>query len=39
MYKDGIQIEKDSGRDQVFKGEGDLEVLGAILEATLGAAR
>ena len=35
LYKDGIQIEKDSGRDQIFKGEGDIELIGLILEAVL----
>jgi len=35
LYSDAIQIEKDSGRDQFFKGEGDTELLGAILEACL----
>jgi hypothetical protein len=34
-YQDGLRIEKDSGRDQIFKGPGDIELLGAILEAVL----
>ena len=39
LYRDGLQIEKDSGRDQFFKGEGDLELLGIILDAALRQAR
>jgi len=35
LFSDAIQIEKDSGRDQFFKGSGDLELIGAILEACL----
>ncbi len=38
-YKDGFQIEKESGRDQYFLGEGDMELLGAILESVLRQAR
>jgi hypothetical protein len=36
MYGDGIQVEKDTGRDPYFLGTGDLEVLGAILDAAIG---
>jgi hypothetical protein len=39
MYKDGVQIEKDSGRDQFFIGSGDIELLGLILEGVLGMSR
>lgn len=35
LYRDGVQIEKDTGRDQYFLGEGDLELLGAVLESAL----
>jgi hypothetical protein len=35
VYQDGIRIEKDSGRDQLFLGEGDLELVSGILEAAL----
>jgi hypothetical protein len=35
VHKDGIQIEKDSGRDQVYLGAGDLELTSGILEAAL----
>jgi hypothetical protein len=35
LYKDGVQIEKDSGRDPYFMGEGDVELLGVTLEAAL----
>jgi hypothetical protein len=35
LYKDGIQIQKDAGRDQYYLGSADLELLGAILEATI----
>jgi envelope transporter Tic110 len=35
LYKDAVQIEKDSGKDQYFKGSGDLELIGAVLEACL----
>jgi hypothetical protein len=35
LFNDAIQIEKDSGRDLFFKGAGDLELIGAILEACL----
>jgi len=35
LYGDAIQIEKDSGKDQYFKGTGDLELIGAVLEACL----
>jgi hypothetical protein len=34
-YQDGIQIEKDSGRDQFFLGSGDLELVSEILESAL----
>jgi len=37
LFQDAIQIEKDSGRDQFFKGGGDTELVGAILEAALAA--
>lgn len=39
VYGDGLKIEKDTGRDQYFLGSGDLELLGAILEAALSKAR
>lgn len=39
MYADGLRIEKDSGRDQYFLGTGDVEMLGAILEAALNGVR
>jgi len=35
LYNDGLQIEKDSGRDQFFAGQGDLEMIGTILESAL----
>ena len=35
LYSDAIQIEKDSGRDEFFKGDGDVELMGLILEAVL----
>jgi hypothetical protein len=38
LYKDGLEIEKDTGRDQYFLGTGDLELIGAILEAAMRAA-
>jgi hypothetical protein len=34
-YKDGLKIERDSGRDQYFIGSGDHELLAAILETCL----
>ena len=34
-YKDGLEIEKVSGRDQYFIGSGDIELIGAILESAL----
>jgi hypothetical protein len=34
-HKDGLQIEKDAGRDQFYLGDGDLEVIAAILESAL----
>jgi hypothetical protein len=39
LYRDALQIEKDSGRDQFYKGEGDIELIGAVLEGVLRAAR
>lgn len=35
LFNDAIQIEKDSGRDLFFKGTGDIELIGAILDACL----
>ena len=35
VYRDGLRIEKDSGRDQIYKGEGDTELIGLILESAL----
>jgi len=35
LYKDGLRVEKDTGRDQYFLGTGDLEVIGAILESAM----
>jgi hypothetical protein len=38
LYSDGLRIEKDSGKDQVYQfNNTDPELLGAILDATLGA--
>lgn len=37
VYSDGLRIEKDSGKDQVYQFDNtDPELLGAILDATLG---
>ena len=33
LYRDGVQTEKGTGRDQCFLAEGDLELLGAVLES------
>lgn len=33
VYKDSLQIEKESGRDQYFIGSDDIELIGAILES------
>ena len=38
MYADGVQVEKDTGRDQYFLGSRDLELLGAVLDAAIGKA-
>jgi hypothetical protein len=35
LFTDGLQIEKDRGKDQFFKGNGDLELIGAVLETCL----
>jgi hypothetical protein len=35
LFSDGLRIEKDSGKDQYFSSEGDLEVVGAVLEKLL----
>jgi hypothetical protein len=35
VYKDGIRIEKDTGRDQLFLGSGDLELISEVLESAL----
>lgn len=35
VHKDGIQIEKDTGRDQYFIGSGDLELVSEVLETAL----
>ena len=35
LFSDTIQIEKDSGKDQYFKGTRDLELIGAVLEVCL----
>jgi hypothetical protein len=35
LFKDAIQIEKDSGKDQFFEGDGDIELIGAILNVCL----
>lgn len=35
LFTDGLQIEKDRGKDQFFRGAGDLELTGAILETCL----
>ena len=35
LFKDAIQFEKDSGKDQFFMGSGDIELIGAILDACL----
>lgn len=34
-FGDGLQIEKESGRDQYFLGAGDLELIGGVLESVL----
>lgn len=39
VYKDGILIDKDSGKSQLFKADGDLELLGATLHAAVAASR
>jgi hypothetical protein len=39
LFKDGIQIEKETGRDQLFVGSGDLELISQILDAALRLAR
>lgn len=39
VYQNGIQVEKDSGKDQFFECEGDLELLGVIMGAALTASR
>lgn len=39
LYKDGIQVEKDSGKDQFFECAGDLELLGVVLAAALTSSR
>ena len=39
LFSDGLRIEKDTGRDQYFVGDGDLEVLGAVLERVITAGR
>ena len=36
VFKDGIQIEKDTGKDPYFVGAGDWELAGACLDAALG---
>lgn len=36
VFADGLKIEKDAGKDQYFMtGEGDLEILGAVLDAAM----
>ena len=35
LYKDGIQIEKETGRDQFCLGSGDLELISEVLESAL----
>ena len=35
LYKDGIQIEKETGRDQFYLGSGDLELISEVLESVL----
>jgi hypothetical protein len=39
VFSDGLKVEKDSGKDQYFLGEGDLEVVGAVLERVVAASR
>jgi len=39
VFSDGLRVEKDSGRDQYFVCDGDVEVLGAVLERVLVASR
>jgi hypothetical protein len=39
LFRDGIRIEKDSGRDQYFIGDADLEVVGTVLERVLSNSR
>lgn len=35
VFSDGLKVEKDTGRDQYFLGETDLEVFGAVLDRLL----
>jgi hypothetical protein len=35
LHKDGIQIEKETGRDQFYLGSGDLELISEVLESSL----
>jgi hypothetical protein len=35
LFKDGIQIEKESDKDQFYVDSGDLELIGSVLEAAL----
>ncbi len=39
LYKDGIQIEKETGRDQFYLGSDDLELISQVLESALRLAR
>jgi len=35
MYSDGVQVNKDTGRDPYFLGSGDLEMLGLVLDTAV----
>jgi hypothetical protein len=35
LYSDGIKVEKETGKDQVFQWAGDSEVLGTVLQSAL----
>lgn len=39
VFKDGIQVEKETGRDQFYLGGNDLELISEVLEAALRTAR
>lgn len=39
LYRDGIGIEKETGKDQIVQFDGEVEIAGAILGAALAEAR